>query len=996
MKNLIIATTLLASSALLHAEADLATLADNGLKAMNAGKWEEALKLNGEAVEKFGQNPGLARNLYGPQFGVIWFRKGIAELKLKKFEDAMKSFEATYKDFPNGEDAQGNPFNKMALLKWGEAALGAEKFDVAIEQWKKFLAERDKARDKYPQGAFHVNMAVSYYRLGKIAEGNEHLEIAITNKATFPTPNTAIVSGFQALVSAAIEANNEQALLDFVAKNKGALMVAPFEMQRFSKLFMKLAGDAIAAKMPSTALVLYRFVPSTQVAIDDLSSRLEDLGKLPKLLDGSNRLDKERMEKELAALKTELRSNKSLEMIKLAAIAYIYETQGYLPSAYAAYLQLETLYPTAEKREDNLYNLIRTASMLNKVDQIQKYSEPFLKLFPSSKYKKDIQKLMLSSLFFSGKYEESIEIASDIIENKRVEEGTPDHDFALFVLGGSYFYTGQYDKAAPFLDKHVETYPESSFAMSVAYFQASNTYRLQYWKKAATQLDAFISKYKDDPNQAYMPMALYDRANTHYSEEEMEAAMEKIDRLINEYPDSPLTDQAQNLKGNVLEGEGKIEDAKAAYIKAFENAEASGNGDVAGESLYYLIALLAGDKSTEDADARYKEAVTYSDKYWEKYADGSPYKAQVAVAQVPALTAQGRNEDALKRLQTVISDMAKMAEAVGLEAAINSYTEAYLENHTPDQLKEHYYNFDGISIQDKVARALLRIAVIGVFEGVMANAEDETKKREAKAMIQVLFQNLKTEFDLKDLSNYILVKLGDYLRTNTSAPREAIPYYDEALSRQDQAYRFGALLGRADVYGNSTQDADLKKALDDFERIFADSEEKGQREFALYRIIQILMKKGDYEEAAKRANQYLNRDKESGPTLGFTKYTPEVGYILAQTFDKRNMVDDAIAMYVKVWSAHMGYVAVSAPAIHSWMELQHKRNKTSSDPKVPSDRQGAYEGGYKYLEITKNFKNKLSPEDLALWEKVEKLTDKYVADPNVKSMEQLKKEKEEK
>jgi hypothetical protein len=154
------------------------------------------------------------------------------------------------------------------------------------------------------------------------------------------------------------------------------------------------------------------------------------------------------------------------------------------------------------------------------------------------------------------------------------------------------------------------------------------------------------------------------------------------------------------------------------------------------------------------------------------------------------------------------------------------------------------------------------------------------------------------------------------------------------------------------------------------------------------------MKNGEHAEAAKRANQYLNRDEKAGPTLGFNKYTSKVGLMLAQSFEERKMVDDAIAMYVKVWSAHMGDVLVSASAIHSWMELQYKRNRKSEKANVPSDRQGSYEGGYRYLELTGRFKDKMTPEEVALWEKVEKLTAKYVADANVKSMEQIKKEKE--
>ena len=117
--------------------------------------------------------------------------------------------------------------------------------------------------------------------------------------------------------------------------------------------------------------------------------------------------------------------------------------------------------------------------------------------------------------------------------------------------------------------------------------------------------------------------------------------------------------------------------------------------------------------------------------------------------------------------------------------------------------------------------------------------------------------------------------------------------------------------------------------------------------------------------------------------------------MLAETFDKRNMTDDAIAMYVKVFSAQMGYIKISAPAIQRWMELSYKRNKASSGPNVTSDRQGAYQRGYQYLELTGRFKDKMSPEEVKLWDRVQKLTDQYEADPNVKSMEKILKEKAE-
>ena len=80
--------------------------------------------------------------------------------------------------------------------------------------------------------------------------------------------------------------------------------------------------------------------------------------------------------------------------------------------------------------------------------------------------------------------------------------------------------------------------------------------------------------------------------------------------------------------------------------------------------------------------------------------------------------------------------------------------------------------------------------------------------------------------------------------------------------------------------------------------------------------------------------------------------------------------------------------------MHAWMELSFKRNNPSNDPNIPADRQGAYQGGYRYLELTGRFKDKLTAEELGLWTKVERLTAIYVADPGVKSMEQIQKERE--
>jgi tetratricopeptide (TPR) repeat protein len=981
-----LAITGLVSSPAPAQQLDLSALVTNSLTAMNNFKWQEALDLLTQATDRFGKN---AKVLFGSKFGVLWYRRGLCELRLNKYAEAMKSFETCYRDFPNqGANAQGggNPYHKKSLLKWGEAAQGAEDYQQAIRMYKKFLDERDKARDKFPQGAFYVNMAICHFKLAKIPEGIENLEIAIKNKETFPTPDAGIVAGFQALVAAVIDKRNEQALLDFMEKNRAEIIIEPFEMPPYASLFMKLAGDAVSADMDRAAMALYQLVPGTEVVRQDLQARLEMLGERPGVRDGGRNIVNKDLKDQIAEIDKYKREGTVAEATALGAMAFMHEKHGNIRAAYAAFEQLELYWSEKnKKREDNLYNLVRTSSLVGEVLATEEHGSRFLKLFPESKHVPAVRRMMLTSLFYEGEYVKCIEVAS--VMEPKLPKGSKEHDICLHVLGGSYYYTGKYDEAQPLLNRHVEEYPKSQFEQAALYFQASNNSRLQFWGLAAKQLDAFFEKFPDPGKNVFFPFALYDRANCHYAEEENDPALEKLNRLEKEFPNAEVMEMAYNLKGNVLQTKGEKEPAETYYKKALELAEHRENRPVAAESLNYLVALLGEKPKGKEENPRLKDAVPYADKFWKEHAD-SPFKTQVAVTQVYALDSVGRGEEALSRLRDVIAEIASDPNAPGLEEAINSYKEVYLEKHTPDELKEHFYAFPKIRASDKAARALLRIAIIGVFEEVGKKSKDEDQKRKAEAMITVLFRELKGDFDPKDLSNYILVRLGDYLRTRTSGPRQALPYYDEALGRTDQSYRFPALFGRADVYASGSGE-ELTKAETDLKRVFADSTDKNDRERALYRLIQVEMQKSDFAGAEANARLYLDKKQNN-----FSKWAAEVSLLLAQTYDKRGMINDALSMYTKVWGAYMGYIAVSGPAMKRWMELSWDRGLRASSDAGISDRQGAYEAGWTYIDSTKRFFDKMTEPEQEFWKEVQKLVLDFEARPEVKSMDKVKAEKE--
>lgn len=318
--------------------ANLEALVKKAKTTMAAEQWEEALDLNKRVISRFGQeNP---YRIYGAQFGTVYYRKGVCEMKLKRWADAMRSFEDCYQNFPNTGSDQGNIYQKLALLKWGESAMGAGQWELALSRFTKFSDERDNVQDIFPQGAFHINVAICNYKLGQLSAGNDHLEIALRNKTNFPTPETGIVAGFQAMVETAISRRDEQVMLDFIVKSRGELIIPQEEMEKFSGVFLKLAGDALTADMQRTALALYQFVPDSG----------ED----------------------------------ATEAIKLAALALIHERNGNIRGAFAAYQQIVRYFPKTASRENYLYQLIRTACLIGEDQAADDAAGDLLREFPAS------------------------------------------------------------------------------------------------------------------------------------------------------------------------------------------------------------------------------------------------------------------------------------------------------------------------------------------------------------------------------------------------------------------------------------------------------------------------------------------------------------------------------------------------------------------------------------------------------------------------------------
>jgi len=989
----------------------------NALAAMRAADWTKAKALFDVIIKRDGAE-GKAK--FGGQFGVIWYNKGYTELQLARiaakggtekdieksqalYAESKSSFEQC-RQFPTDKKGE-NIYYFKSLLYIGQCQQAMRQFEPAITSFKKFIKDRDPqkvGKDTYPIGMFNINMAICHFRLEKpkLKEGITFYETALKNKDNpnrfYLVPNAAIVSAFKDFAAGAIKIKNETILVDFVNSNRGVLTLDPYQMYQFVPFFRKYAAEAFSVGMEEAAFTLYALIPGSVESKEDIADYEKDLlgYDRPVIRDrffNQNAVQSvEQVRRDLEHVTKAIRKGEPHELLALRSLAFTHESQGYVRGAYNAYKSMEKYYTKTEGREDNLYNLVRTSSLVGEILETEKFGQRFLKRFPESEYKEEVNKLMLVSIFYSGEYELAHKVAQELIDD--LSEKTDAHDLCLHVLSGSKFYLGQFYDAHPLLMKHANLYPKSAYKVASQYFRAANFSRIEDWANAAIYIDKFLADYPDANENVYIPFALFDRASIYFAEEKLDDAISTLDKLEKTFPSSAVEDIAFNLRGDLHRSNDEKQEASEYYVKSRDLAKRRGNDIVVEEALYKLVSLHGAKKVGKEDNPNIKDAVVYYDEFWKGH-QGSPYRTQMSVAGLDALSAVGRNEEALKNVQVCISAMAKQDVAPGLEEAINTYGMHYLQSgNTADQLRAHFEDFPEVDADDTKAQALFRIAVIGVYEDVIKEIEksevpeDQQKVKLLRTKIQVMFKDMDAKFAKKDLSEFILLKLADFISERTGNPRKALPYYEEVLSRKSNKYRLPAQFGVANILAKSEQSAEQNSALKTLTAVFETKDlGRDKKEKALYGMIEIHGKQKDWDLVIEKAVQY-NKDKYRGDN------TPKVGLLLASAYEQKGERSKALGIYASLFQRYKRQWEYSIPALIKAAEFTRTDGKPVNGE---APKQIAYNMAAKFIKGSQQAyeENKIEMErDVRdSWEGLRDQVDAWAGEADIISLEQQEK-----
>jgi len=934
------------------------------------GKTEQAYAAFKGITDDYGEVRGP--KLFGPRYGELWYMRGYMAMRLgfqsqklggekqaaMFYNDAVKALEAAHKV---KNDKRGkNRYVNRSVLVLGQVHQSRGEYKEAIEKYQFFLKNRDpkEPKDKLDPSMMRVNLAICHFSLDKpdLVKGMKHFEAVLKTRAALKVRDAAIVRAFQSMSAAVIKQDKETLMVEFINEHRATLILDPYEMYDYIPLFVKLSSDALKAEMPRACVALLTLLPSTPLCDQDFEAVIGAYGQLPGVKLGGRVIFKKELAGDFENLKAAQAKPKIHEYTQFQIMAYFHEAHGNTRGAFGVFEQLELYHQGCPAREDNLYNLVRTANNIGEIYKTESYGQVFLRDFPKSDHRETVERLMLHSLFFNGDYEKCIQVARKVLSSG-IKTPSKRHDVALHCLGGSYYYLGRAAEAAPFLEEHVEIYGhgsklESEYVVASEYFFASNDTYMHRYDTAAKKLDRFLGLFPNPLDNSFLADAKYDRANCHYNLSEPNKSMKLLSSLIKEFPSALVLDRAWALKGNVEQSEAQREEAATSYKQALKIAQSRKNDGVEEEVLYYLVGLLGEELLGKDPNPRIQEAVPYYDQFWRDFPE-SQYRTQVAAVGVPALRSVGRGKEALGNLESMISLMANQEKAPGLEAAINSYSKEFLkeDGHTPQMLIQHYRNFPKVGVDQVRARALLSMGIIGVLSGLKqetdaAALKDKALEEESKnyaAMIDGQYQFLKS-IDLSKLSNTILLSVGrSILNTDGADPVAASRYFQQVLTNVKDGRTRGevqAYFGMAEVGARSGDSAQQTKALELLTKLYA-KEKKDQevREKALALMVRLSRAIGANANVIKYGREYLDNQR-------FRQKRVDVRFDLGFAYRDTGQREDAIAQLGSILGSSKGLIKYSAPACKAVMEMVWERNEVRNGKQ---DRQAAYEFGRSYF-----------------------------------------------
>jgi tetratricopeptide (TPR) repeat protein len=202
------------------------------------------------------------------------------------------------------------------------------------------------------------------------------------------------------------------------------------------------------------------------------------------------------------------------------------------------------------------------------------------------------------------------------------------------------FQLGEYEEAAQAFDRVIQTDPDSQAAIDSNYWKAMCRLLQQNYEQAYREFIAYREKW---PRASFAPAALFRAGVCRFGLEDYDQAKTIFESFIRDYPDDALMPEALTMHGDLLGADGAIDEALAAYTRAFQivakNYKAANDPILRAQiplpatyATFQAARTLEADaeahmdqKEEELAEEKYRQLIAWVERYIQAFGDDADW-----------------------------------------------------------------------------------------------------------------------------------------------------------------------------------------------------------------------------------------------------------------------------------------------------------------------------------------------------------------------------------
>lgn len=481
--------------------------------------------------------------------------KGLAELGAGRFQQATNTLDQLAEAHP--ETIQSNP---SLLYGWARAHKGAGN-----------PAEARRALDFYIRrvaGSLEAQLAILEKAELFFVEGLLEDGIAVVDTfANSEAPDSLKMQGQLKAIQSSLDQGQWEQATSRMLDTKWFITTMP-ELAQLAFSALRCGENAIGRGLYAEALKLFQLVPPKSQLVRLQEEKLADLeqrilsGRRRALL-ATNRHQQQylsrlqqQLQQQLDALQTS--DDYTPTFFLQYGQCLLFDGQFYKAWLVFEYLSLNETYPSSV-REEAHYRWVVTAHQLKDWEEALTIARNFVDRYPESQLAPQALYLIAKAHLEQRRYPESNVVLTDLIES------FPDHSLNgrwLFTRGFNHVVLEAYEGARRDFSTYVENHPNGQLVINARLWNALSHFFERNYSTCITELSELQTL---DARHPLYPEILYRLSSAYYSAREYQSALTTIEDYLNRFSRHMRIDEAKVLKGDILMGEGRLEEATKSF-----------------------------------------------------------------------------------------------------------------------------------------------------------------------------------------------------------------------------------------------------------------------------------------------------------------------------------------------------------------------------------------------------------------------------------------------